>query len=103
MISERSDKERKLAAHRAIGEAIKGYSFTESVAALNIITAELIVAYIPKPKRHKMVNGIEKDIRWLTKKVDEAMEQMRLTEVGENRAETPSSPDETPVTSESKS
>lgn len=103
MISERSDKERKLAAHRAIGEALKGYSFTESVAALNIITAELIVAYIPKPKRHKMVNGIEKDIRWLTKKVDEAMEQMRLTEVGENRAQTPSSSDETPITSESKS
>ena len=103
MISERSDKERKLAAHRAIGEALKGYSFTESIAALNIITAELIVAYIPKPKRHKMVNGIEKDIRWLTKKVDEAMEQMGLTKVGENRGETPSSPDETPVTSESKS
>lgn len=103
MISERADKERKLAAHRAIGEAIKGYSFTECIAALNIITAELVVAYIPKPKRHKMVNGIEKDIRWLAKKVGEHVDAIAKGEPKENPVETPSSPNETPITSESKS
>lgn len=102
MISERADQERKLAAHRSIGEALKGYSFTECIAALNIITAELIVAYIPKPKRHKMVNGIEKDIRWLTKKVGEHVDAIVKDESKENPAETASSPNETPVTSESK-
>lgn len=77
MINERADKERKLAAHKAITEAIKGYSFTECIAALNIITAELVVAYIPKVKRHKMVNGIEKDIRWLVKKIDDSLEDLK--------------------------
>lgn len=102
MISERADMDRKLAAHRAIGEALKGYSFTECIAALNIITAELVVAYIPKMKRHKMVNGIEKDIRWLTKKVGEHVDNIATAEPKANTGETAPSPVETPVTSESK-
>lgn len=102
MISERADMERKLAAHRAIGEALKGYSFTESLAALNIITAELVVAYIPRPKRNKMLNGIEKDIRWLAKKVGEHVDNIVKAEAKANPAETGTNAAETPVTSKSK-
>lgn len=63
-------------AHREFGQVVTKYGPLESVNALLMVLAEVIVSCVEKPQQNKAVKLMEKDIKRNIKLVQERMDLM---------------------------